>query len=70
MLKLISLVILTTLLMGCSNVPKLFHELAKDPATVRLRLMTPWGLVELDRANPGTNNASIEMGDGKIQVGK
>ena len=49
------------LLAGCSttNITKLALALSKDQAAVRVRVMTPYGSIEYDRANPGTNNITV-----------
>lgn len=43
-------------LMGGGSMAKIVKELAKDPATVRLRFPTPYGVFELDRYVPGSNS--------------
>jgi hypothetical protein len=35
------------------------RELAKDPAAVHVAVMTPYGSITYDRANPGTNQIAV-----------
>ncbi len=62
------------MLTGCSAVPKqmakLVDALAKDPATVHLRMPTPWGVIELDRTAPTATTAPHTVKDGAITVGE
>jgi len=58
---------------GCvcpSGMSKLARELAKDPATVSLRVMTPYGSLDFVRANPLTNSIRYSVSpDGRVSVG-
>lgn len=74
-MKLLLLIPLVALLSGCIGVPtkeinKLVNALAKDPASLRMRIPTPWGMVELDRTSPQTNTLSHTIKDGTITVGQ
>lgn len=57
------LILLLPLLSGClmggGSAAKIIKELAKDPATVRIRFPTPYGVFELDRYVPGTNASGV-----------
>lgn len=46
---------------------KVVRELAKDPATVRLRFPTPYGIFELDRYIPGTNIPPVMTGEFRVK---
>lgn len=54
-LLILLLPLLSGCLMGGGSMAKVVRELAKDPATVRLRFPTPYGVFELDRYIPGSN---------------
>lgn len=54
------------LLTGCGT-SKLVRELAKDPATVSMKIHTIYGSVDLIRTVPGTNSVSIK--DGNLEQG-
>lgn len=60
------------LLSGCAafGVHKVIRELAQDPATLRLRVPTPYGLVELDRTNPQPGLAPHDLTNSGIHVGE
>lgn len=57
-------------LSGCVNTSKLVRELAKDQSTVRLRITTIYGMIELDRTSPRTNTLPHTIKDGTISVGQ
>ena len=44
---------------GCTSMSSIVRELAKDPAAVHVAIMTPYGSLVYDRANPGTNEISV-----------
>jgi len=72
----IRLALLTPLLLalslttGCMSTSALIRELAKDQATVSVRVTTVYGTVYYTRTNPGTNTLvhSIEP-DGSVRIG-
>lgn len=78
MRTLLLVVLIAPLCSGCAalGVHKVVRELAKDPATVRLRVPTPYGPVELDRVNrsdgiPYTiTRDGVEVGDGRPDEGQ
>jgi uncharacterized lipoprotein YajG len=51
----------TALFTGCSstNITQMVTALSKDPAAVHVSIMTPYGSIVYDRANPGTNAISV-----------
>lgn len=57
---------------GCVSfgVPKVVEALAHDPATIRLRFPTPYGVVEFDRASPQPGIAPHDLTGGGIHVGE
>lgn len=69
MKALLCTVLLLPALCGCISAGKLARELAKDPATVSLRLSTPWGALDFVRLNPGTNTPAYTVArDGTVTV--
>lgn len=64
------LLLLLLSLSGCVSPSKLVRELAKDPATVHLRITTIYGVIELDRTAPRTNTLPHAIKDGTISVGQ
>lgn len=62
-MKLWLLILLLPLLSGClmggGSMAKVIKELSRDPATVRVRFPTPYGVFELDRYVPGTNSQGV-----------
>lgn len=70
MKKLLLLIPIIVLMTGCVNTSKLVRELAKDPATVHLRITTIYGVIELDRTAPRTNSMPHTIKDGTISVGQ
>lgn len=58
------------LLCGCTSVPKVIKALAKDPATVRLRVVGSGINIELDRTAPNSNSPPHTVGNGTISVGE
>jgi hypothetical protein len=69
----LTLILLLTLQQGCTTAALrgLTRELAKDPATVSLRITTVYGTVTFARANPGTNSLPHNVNaDGTITVGR
>ena len=57
-------------MMGLGKVGSMVKALAKDPATIHMRLPTPYGVIEIDRTNPNAGTAPHLVKDGVIQVGK
>jgi len=56
---------------GCVSGSKLVRELAKDPATVQLTVISLHGSVTLTRVNPRTNSAPHSINaDGSVRVGE
>lgn len=71
MKKLIILAAVLVLTSGClaSRLDKVVAALGKDPATVHIRVMTPYGSVEFTRTAPTTNSAPHTISpDGTISV--
>lgn len=66
-LLILVLPLLSGCLMGGGSMAKMVKELAKDPATVRIRFPTPYGVFELDRYIPGTNAPIILNGEFKLK---
>lgn len=59
------------LLCGCVSGGALVRELAKDPATVSLRVTSVYGTIDYVRTNPGTNTAAHAIGpDGTVRIGE
>jgi hypothetical protein len=58
MKKLLFVAGVAALCSGCvaSNLTEMVKALGNDPATVHIKLMTPYGSLEVDRSNPGTNS--------------
>lgn len=54
---------------GCVNMPKIAKELAKDDATVSIKVNTIYGTASFFRAMPRTNSLSVSP-DGTITQGK
>lgn len=65
-----SLALLVVALCGCSstNVSSLVKALAKDPATVSVRIRSIYGSVDFVRVGGATNSVSISP-DGTITTG-
>lgn len=62
------------LLIGCSsptkNLAAVVKELAKDPATVNIRITSIYGTVTFTRTAPSTNSMSHSINpDGTVTVG-
>lgn len=58
------------ILSGCSSMPKIVRELAKDPATTHLTVTTIYGTINLTRVNAGTNTVAHSINsDGSLKVG-
>ena len=56
---------------GCANVSSVVRAMAKDPATVHVRVTSVYGTVEVFRAAPTTNSMPHTINpDGTITVGK
>lgn len=55
---------IVVLLSGCSstNVTKLVQAAAKDPASVKISVRSPWGTVDYERTNPAATNAVVQKG--------
>lgn len=53
---------------GCANTPALLRALAKDPATVSVRIGTPWGTQMFTRVGGTTNSVTVSP-DGSVTVG-
>lgn len=69
-MKLAVLILLLPLcgcMMGGGSMAKIVKELAKDPATVRLRFPTPYGVFELDRFVPTTNTPPAMVGEFRVK---
>lgn len=70
-MRLLALILLLPLcgcVMGGSGMSKIIKELAKDPATVRIRFPTPYGVFELDRYIPGSNSVPMVPVTGEFRV--
>lgn len=61
------------LLSGCvsqRNLVALARELSRDPATVGVQVMTPYGSMRFVRTNPLTNSPPYSVNpDGAVKVG-
>lgn len=58
-MKKLFLILLVVPMVGCANYAKVVREFAKDPAAARLSIMTPYGSMIYERANPGTNQLAV-----------
>ncbi len=68
LLPLLALLALTGCV-GNGGLAKLANSLAKDPATVSVRLTTVYGTLYFTRTNPGTNTLAHTIGpDGQVSV--
>lgn len=54
---------------GCQSSPALVRALAKDPAIVSARIVTPWGTQSFTRVGGSTNIVSVGT-DGSVTVNK
>jgi hypothetical protein len=70
---LFALALLSTFTTGCVSNGGLAHlaeTLAKDPATVSVRVTTVYGTLYFTRTNPGTNTLAHSIApDGGVKVG-
>lgn len=58
------------LLSGCSSMPKIVRELAKDPSTAHLSVTTIYGTINVTRINANTNSVPHSINsDGSVKVG-
>ena len=56
------LLFLPLLLTACGpNMAEIIGALAKDPATIRLDITSPWGSIHLDRSNPGAVQVPVQV---------
>lgn len=63
------IILLTALILcGCANQATLVRALAKDPATVSSKVVTPWGTAQFTRVGAQTNNTVIVSPDGSITI--
>lgn len=72
-MKILLLLVGLMFVSGCMtrNMAKLVKELAKDPASVHLRITSIYGVAELTRTNPGTNSPPHKLlPDGTVEVSK
>lgn len=70
-LSLVSLVALVFIVSGCSSTNKLVAALAKDPATLHLRITSIYGVIELTRTNPNSNTLAHAVSpEGSVTVTK
>lgn len=53
---------------GCMSVGSLVKELAHDPATVSVQVMTPYGSLKFVRTNPSTNQSVVVDPTGIITI--
>lgn len=53
---------------GCMSVGSLVKELAHDPATVSVQVMTPYGSLKFVRTNPSTNQSVVVDPTGVITI--
>jgi uncharacterized protein YceK len=68
---LLTLTVISLLGTGCANVSSVVRAMAKDPATVHVRVTSVYGTVEVFRTAPMTNSMPHTINpDGTITVGK
>lgn len=67
----LAVTLISLLSTGCANVPSVVRAMAKDPATVHVRVTSVYGTVEVFRTAPTTNSMPHTINpDGTITVGK
>ena len=70
-LSILSILALVLLAPGCSSTNKLVAALAKDPATLHLRITSIYGVIELTRTNPNSNTLAHAVSpEGALSVTK
>lgn len=67
MKKLLALTVLITLTGCSSSLSKLAKELKNDPATITIRMGTPWGNQSLTRVGGQTNSVEVAP-DGTVRI--
>ena len=69
-MKILPLMLLPLFLNGCMSggAAKVITALGKDPASLRARIPTPYGVIELERTAPNSNSPPHIVSADKIEV--